>query len=314
MNTPPYSLRQLQYLVAVAGTGGFGKAAALCHVSQPALSTQLAALEAVLGVRLFERDRHRVLITAAGEALLPRARRVLAEAEELTSAAQALADPLAGTLRLGVIPTISPYLLPEASPRLQARCPRLAVQWTEERTDALLAALRKGDLDGALLAQTTGLEGLEHRKLGQDPFVLAGPRGHALFARKGPAGLRDLDGQTTLLLEDGHCLRDQALALCGHAHEAGFRATSLSTLVQMVASGAGLTLLPAMSLAVENRRGALSVRPFGDPAPGRAVVLAWRRQSGRAAALEAVASVLAEVVGGKAARRKGRAGAGRPVV
>jgi LysR family hydrogen peroxide-inducible transcriptional activator len=299
MNTLPFSLRQLQYLVAVAETGGFGKAAALCHVSQPALSTQLSALEGALGLRLFERDRHRVLITAAGEALLPRARQVLAEAGELIAAAGGLADPLGGTLRLGVIPTLSPYLLPQAAPLLNRRCPRLSLLWTEEKTDALLAALRKGDLDGALVAQTTALEGLEHQRLGSDPFVLAGPRGHALFVKKGPAALRDLGGHTTLLLEDGHCLRDQALALCtrGRAHEAGFRATSLSTLVQMVASGAGITLLPEMALPVENRRGALSVRAFQDPVPGRAVVLTWRKQSGRAVALQAVATAFAEVLG-----------------
>jgi LysR family hydrogen peroxide-inducible transcriptional activator len=296
MHPHPFSLRQLQYAVAVAETGGFRRAAERCHVSQPSLSAQLAQLESVLGVRLFERDRRRVLPTPAGEALVARARRVLLEAGDLASAAVMLGDPLSGPLQLGVIPTVSPYLLPEATPALRARCPRLSVRWTEDRTDALLAALREGRLDGVLLARVAGIDDLVRTTVAEDPFVLAIPHDHPLARGRRLARLTDLDGQTALLLEDGHCLRDQALALCARfrVDEADFRATSLSTLVQMVRGGAGVTLLPAMSLPVENRGGALAVRRFQAPAPGRSIVLAWRRQSSRALALGQVAEVLRE--------------------
>jgi len=298
MHPHPFSLRQLQYAVAVAETGGFRRAAERCHVSQPSLSAQLAQLEAVLGVRLFERDRRRVLPTPAGEALVARARQVLVEAGELAAAAALLGDPLAGPLQLGVIPTVSPYLLPEATATLRTRCPRLSVRWTEDKTDALLAALRAGRLDGLLLARVAGLEDLVRTTVAEDPFVLAVPHDHPLARGRRLARLADLDGETALLLEDGHCLRDQALALCARARvrEADFRATSLSTLVQMVRGGAGVTLLPAMALAVENRGGALAVRKFQAPSPARTIVLAWRKQSARALALGQVAEVLRETV------------------
>src|SRR6266568_239485 len=283
MNALPFSLRQLQYAVAVAETGGFRRAAERCHVSQPALSAQLAQLESVLEVRLFERDRRRVLPTAAGEALVARARRVLTDADELVAAATQLGDPLAGRLHLGVIPTVSPYLLPDATPALRARCPRLSVRWTEDRTDGLLASLREGRLDDVL-----------HATIAEDPFVLAAPNGHPMVRDRRPARLSDLEGGTALLLDDGHCLRDQALALCALAHvrEADFRATSLPTLLQMVLGGAGVTLLPSIALPVENRRGELTVRRFEAPSPGRTIVLVWRRQSSRAPALEEVAAAL----------------------
>jgi LysR family hydrogen peroxide-inducible transcriptional activator len=296
MNAHPFSLRQLQYAVAVAETGGFRRAADRCHVSQPSLSAQLAQLESVLGVRLFERDRRRVLTTAAGAALLARARRVLMDADDLATAAGQLGDPLAGPLHLGVIPTVSPYLLPDATSALRARCPRLSVRWTEDRTDGLLTALRQGRLDGVLLARVAGLDDLARTTVTEDPFVLATPHGHPLARGRRLARLADLEGATALLLEDGHCLREQALALCARfrVQEADFRATSLSTLVQMVLGGAGVTLLPAMALPVENRGGALTVRRFQAPAPGRTIVLAWRRQSSRSLALEQVAAALRE--------------------
>jgi LysR family hydrogen peroxide-inducible transcriptional activator len=294
MNAHPFSLRQLQYAVAVAETGGFRRAAERCHVSQPSLSAQLAQLESVLGVRLFERDRRRVLPTTAGEALVARARRVLVAADDLASAATGLGDPLAGPLHLGVIPTVSPYLLPGATAALHAACPRLQVRWTEGKTTELLSSLREGRLDGALLARVAGLEDLEQTTVADDPFVLAVAHGHPLARGRRLARLTDLEGETALLLEEGHCLRDQALALCSRVEveEAEFRATSLTTLVQMALGGAGVTLLPAMSLPVENRDGALAVRRFEAPAPRRTIVLAWRRQSSRAPALLQVAEAL----------------------
>jgi len=277
----PFSLRQLQYAVAVEETGGFRRAAERCRVAQPSLSTQIAQLEAALGVRLFERGRRRALCTPAGAALVARARRVLGEADDLLSAARGLADPLAGTLRIGVIPTVSPYLLPEIVPELRARYPRLTVLWTEDRTESLLDGLRAGRFDAVLMAAVAGMDDVEREVVAKDPFVLAGRAGDPLLAPRRPARPSDLEGARILLLEDGHCFRDQALAVCASAgaRQADFRATSLSTLARMAAGGAGLTLLPALSLAVENRHGDLALRRFAEPAPSRTLVLAWRRRS-----------------------------------
>ena len=314
MTPHAFSLRQLQYAVAVAETRGFRTAAERCHVSQPSLSAQVAQLEAVLGVRIFERDRRRVLVTPAGEALLVHARRVLAEADDLGAAAARAGDPLSGTLRVGVIPTISPYLLPEAVPALRRRFPRLVVLWTEEKTSVLLEEVREGRLEAVLLAQVTGMDDLERELVTDDPFVLAGPPEHPLVRTSRPVRLSELEGEKLLLLEDGHCLRDQALAICsaGGAQEAGFRATSLPTLIQMVAGGAGLTLLPALSLDVESRRGELALRRFEAPAPSRTLVLAWRKQCPRGAALRKVADVLRGAPGKNRGARAVRVGSARP--
>jgi LysR family hydrogen peroxide-inducible transcriptional activator len=302
MNAHPFSLRQLQYAVAIAETRGFRTAAERCHVSQPSLSAQLAQLEAVLGVRLFERDRRRVLVTAPGEELLIRARRVLAEADDLLGAARQAGDPLSGTLRVGVIPTVSPYLLPDIVPALRREHTRLVVLWEEEKTGALLEKLREGRLDAGLLALVAGMDDLEHETLGEDRFLLAGPPAHPLLRSRRPVHVHDLEGETVLLLEDGHCFRDQALAICsaGKAQEADFRGTSLATLTQMVAGGAGLTLLPALSVEVENRRGELALRDFAAPRPSRTLVLAWRKQSPRGAGLREVAATIRQ-----ARRRQG---------
>jgi LysR family hydrogen peroxide-inducible transcriptional activator len=305
MTPHAFSLRQLQYAVSVAETRGFRAAAERCHVSQPSLSAQIAQLEAVLGVRLFERDRRHVLVTTAGEELLSYARRVLAEADALVAAAERAGDPLAGTLRIGVIPTVSAYLLPDVVPALRRSFPRLVVLWDEEKTGPLLQAVREGRLEAALLALVPGMDDLEREVVSEDPFLLAGPPEHPLIRSRRPAKLSELEGEKLLLLEDGHCLRDQALAVCsaGGAQEAGFRATSLPTLVQMVAGGAGLTLLPSLSAEVESRRGELGLRRFEAPAPSRTLVLAWRSRCPRGAAFRKLAEVL------RGARGKKRASA-----
>ena len=294
MNTPPFSLRQLQYAVAVADERNFRKAAEKCHVSQPSLSAQLAQLEDALGARLFERDRSRVIPTPAGDDLLARARRLLADVDALSAAARHLGDPLAGTLRIGVIPTVSQYALPALVAAVRAAHPTLSILWTEEKTPLLLTALQAGDLDAALIAQLPALGEVEVEPIAVDPFVLAGPRGHPLFGKRGPVKSEELEGERLLLLDDGHCFRDQALAVCSQegAREADFRATSLSTLAQMVAGGAGLTLLPALSLPVENRRGDLAVRKLQAPAPGRTLVLAFRKSSPLGPALRELAGTL----------------------
>lgn len=300
------SLRQLQYAVAIAEVRSFRRAAEMCRVSQPSLSSQLAELESSLGVRLFERDRRRVLPTGPGQELVDRARRVLLEAEDLVEAARRLGDPLAGTLRIGVIPTISPYLLPDVVPALGARLPRLEVIWVEDKTEVLVRRLGVGELDSALLALEAPIGQVDSEVVARDPFMLAAPPGHPLSRRRSPAKLAELRGTRVLLLDDGHCLRDQALAICSaaEAQELGFRATSLTTLIQMVAGGAGVTLLPRLAVRTENRRGDFVVRPFVQPAPHRTIALVWRPRSPLGPSLRKVAGILRD-----ACRKADRAGA-----
>jgi LysR family transcriptional regulator, hydrogen peroxide-inducible genes activator len=290
----PVTLRQLQYLVAVADTRSFRRAAERCRVSQPSLSAQVAEAERALGVRFFERDRRRVIVTAAGEVLIERARRVLLEADDLVDEARRVTDPLAGTLRLGVLPTIGPYLLPAVAPALRRAFPKLLLVWSEERTAELVSRVAAGDLDGALVARESSLGDLVLAPLGVDPFVLAASRSHPLARSSAPVSLGSLGGEQVLLLDDGHCLREQALAVCSEAaaEELAFRATSLSTLVEMVASGVGVTLLPRIAARAEERRTDIRMRPFADPAPGRTLVLAWRRGSAVEPALRAVADAI----------------------
>jgi LysR family hydrogen peroxide-inducible transcriptional activator len=294
LSAHPFSTRQLQYAVAVADARSFRRAAAACGVSQPSLSAQLGLLEDALGVRLFERDRRRVLLTAAGEDLLARARRVLVETDDLLAASRRMGDPLAGLLRLGVIPTISPYLLPDVVPALRRAHPRLVVRWIEDKTETLVQSLNAGTLDAALLALEADLGDLQSALIGHDPFVLAVPRGHPLTRATGPANLAELRGASVLLLDDGHCLRAQALAVCANARteELGFRATSLPTLAQMVSAGAGVTLLPRLAVATESRRSALVIRPLSDRTAQRTIVLVWRPTSPMAAALRALAQTI----------------------
>src|SRR5262249_39211694 len=240
-----FTLRQIQYAVGGAGMMSFRRAAELCHVSQPSLGAQIGALESALGVPLFERGRRGVLVTAAGQELLARARRVLLEADDFVEAANRFVDPLTGTLRIGVIPTIGPYLLPRVVPALRKAFPRLMFVWIEDKTDALVRAVNRGELDAALLAREADLGDLEYAAIGTDPFLLATPRGHKLGSGNAPVTRSQLRGERILLLDDGHCFRDQVLEYCSSSklEELGFRATSLPTLAQMVSSGAGITLL-----------------------------------------------------------------------
>jgi LysR family hydrogen peroxide-inducible transcriptional activator len=290
----PFSLRQLQYAVAVADTLSFRKAAERCHVSQPSLSAQLAQLEAALGVRLFERDRRHVLLTTSARELIERARRVIVEADHLLELARRSADPLAGALRIGVIPTISPYLLPRLTPALRREYPRLTIFWVEERTEALVRKLDEGALDAALLALEAPLGDVERQAVARDPFVLVTPARHPLGVKKGPAKPSELRHASVLLLDDGHCFREQALAICSKAKadELEFRATSLSTLAQMVASGAGVTLLPSLAVPMEARRAKLCIRRFAAPEPGRTIALAWRKRAPLDASLRKIASTI----------------------
>lgn len=288
------SLRQLQYAVAVADTLSFRGAAERCHVAQPSLSAQLAQLEDALGVRLFERDRRRVLLTAAGRDLVDRARRVLRETEDLVDAASRAGDPLDGRLSIGVIPTISPYLLPLAAPALRKAYPRLTVAWREEKTADVMRGVRDGTLDAALLALEADIGDVEREVIAQDPFALATPPRHPLGTTAGPARPAELRGASVLVLDDGHCFREQALAVCSRARmrESEFRATSLTTLAQMVAGGAGVTLLPRLAVPTEAARSGLKIRAFADPPPHRTIGLVWRRGCPIAPALRQVAGTI----------------------
>jgi LysR family hydrogen peroxide-inducible transcriptional activator len=310
MKTYNFTLRQIQYVVAVGEMKSFRRAAELCHVSQPSLSAQVADMEAALGVHLFERDRRGVLITTAGQELLARARRVLVEADDFAEAANRFVDPLSGTLRIGVIPTIGPYLLPRVVPALRKAYPRLMLVWIEDKTLSLVHGVSHGDLDAALLALEADLGDLEHEAIATDPFVLATPPGHKLGESTAPVARNQLRGEPILLLDDGHCFRDQVLEYCSGTklEELGFRATSLPTLAQMVSSGAGITLLPTIAVPTETHRSQLSVRPFSRPAPFRTIVLGWRRRSALANTLKEITKTLRVAIDSKPQVRSRGAG------
>jgi LysR family hydrogen peroxide-inducible transcriptional activator len=239
-----------------------------------------------------------VTVTEAGRDLLARAERTLLAADELVASAEGRRDPEGGTLRVGVIPTVAPYLLPELMPLLRKRYPRLQFVWVEEKTAPLLARLEAGALDAGILALDEELGDLQHAELGRDPFLLAVPTGHRLARPGAPAQLEHLDGETVLLLDDGHCFRDQVLSVCQRAgaDEASVRATSLSTLAQMVAGGAGITLLPRLAIATENRARGLVTRPFGPRGPSRTLGLVWRRTFPGAATVAAIAAVIRQAL------------------
>ncbi|MEM8713865.1 MAG: LysR substrate-binding domain-containing protein [Planctomycetota bacterium] len=289
------SIRQLEYFVAVAEHLNFREAAASCHVTQPALSTQLQQLEALLGVQLFERDTRRVVATAAGVALAREAQAVLSATDKLLDQARASGEPLTGRLRLGAIPTVAPYLLPLVVQAVRKAYPDLVLLLTEDQTDRIVTQLHSGDLDVLLLALDVDLHGAEERQLFSDPFVLACPRDHEL-ASKEILTESDLEGETVLLLEDGHCLRTHALPICkasGMVEYADFRATSLGTLLQMVSAGIGITLIPEMAVEQEQQRNPdIVFRPFDQDGPSRRIGLSWRKSSARTDEFSALGEVI----------------------
>jgi LysR family transcriptional regulator, hydrogen peroxide-inducible genes activator len=286
-------LKDLRYLIAVADTRHFGRAAERCFVSQPTLSAQLKKLEQYLGVQLIERHPRRVTLTEAGEEIVARARRIAESSDEIVTLAQTHRDPLAGRLRVALLPTIGPYVLPRVVPAVRKAMPRLTLLLYEYRTETLLEKLHAGEVDLGVLALPVPLDGLEARTLYEEPFTVALPERHRLAAQDS-VRVRDLNGESLLLLEEGHCLRDQALELCGHvARETqDFRATSLETLRQMVASGAGITLMPQLATqgAYGQARG-VEIRPLR-PVPTRRIGAVWRRTSARQAATRAFCEVM----------------------
>lgn len=292
------NLRDLRYLVALADLRHFGKAADACHVSQPTLSTQLKKLEDELGVQLIERAPRKVMLTPVGSDIVVRARRVLADVEQMRETARRTADPEAGSVRLGLFPTLAPYLLPHVVPKISARFPRLELLLVEEKTEALLQQLRDGRLDAAILALPLHEDWLQIDRLFEEPFLLAVPHDHALAGHSG-LKLAELSKQHLLLLEDGHCLRDQALAVCamaGAGEKDGFRATSLETLRQMVAAGVGITLLPLLAVKppVPVSKN-IELVPFRNPPPSRKLALVWRRSSAMTGFLHKLAATLRDL-------------------
>jgi LysR family hydrogen peroxide-inducible transcriptional activator len=285
MAKPQPTLAQLRALVAVAEHRHFGRAAAALPVSQPTLSSAVAALERTMGIQLVERTTRSVVLTPAGQEIARRAQAVLGAVDDLVAVAERARAPLTGEITLGVIPTIAPYVLPRLMPTLRAARPQLRVALREEQTAALLGGLRAGTVDVALLALPADEPGITEIPVYREDFVLVLPAGHPL-AGGSAVPVAALGGQEVLLLEDGHCFREQALDVCreaGARERAELRGASLSTIVQMVAGDLGVTLLPASAVAVEVGEGrGLAVATFRSPPPRRTVGLAYRATSARA--------------------------------
>jgi LysR family hydrogen peroxide-inducible transcriptional activator len=299
------NLRDLRYVLAVAEHQHFGRAAEACGISQPTLSVQLRKLESLLGVALFERTSRAVVPTAACERLIGHVRATVAEADAILAEARALRDPLGGRLRLGIIPTLAPYLLPLIFAPLREALPALEVEPWEDQTAALLERLRAHELDAALLATEVDGSDLMSRSLFAEPFLAALPAEHPL-AEQDVMAEADL-APDILVLADGHCLREQALAVCGRGDAAGgtLRAASLATLLNMVAAGYGTTLIPGLAAGAAQDAG-IVLRPLAAPV-GRTVRIVWRARFPRRAAVEAVGEVIAS-------RLRGFAEAAAPAV
>jgi len=276
------NIRALQYFVKLAELKHFSKAANACFVSQPTLSTQVRKLEDELGISLVERAPRKVMLTPIGEDIAHRARHILRDIEHIKDAARRSKDPETGTIKLGIFPTLAPYLLPHVIPVIRRQYPDLRLQLSEEKTEIILNMLDQGRLDAGLLALPVEEPGMEMEILFDEPFVAAMPSSHPL-GDKQSIGLKDLEGEELLLLEEGHCLREHALAVCelsGAVERVDFHATSMETLRQMVAANAGVTLMPVLAVkppipSTDN----ITLRPFNSPAPSRTIALVWRSSS-----------------------------------
>lgn len=289
------NLKTLRYLVSLDEKRHFGRAAEACFVSQPTLSAQLKKLEEELGVELVERRHKNVLLTPVGAEIARRARRILQDADELVALARSQQDPMVGQVRLGIIPTLAPYLLPHVLPDLRTRYPDLRCLLFEYQTLVLLERLDRGELDAAILALPVPLDGLQHRVLFEEPFFVAVAPDHPLAGRP-HISLEALREETLLLLEDGHCLRDQALDICSRVdvHEShDLRATSLETLRQMVAANIGVTLLPGLAIRQPDEVRTLPIRPGS---PHRQIAMVWRTSNPRGTTLSLLTEAMAETM------------------
>jgi LysR family hydrogen peroxide-inducible transcriptional activator len=292
------NLRDLKYIIAVADTHHFGKAAERCFVSQPTLSGQIKKLEQELGVAIFERSKRAVEVTPAGEAILEHARLIMEQADAIRQLARAHQDPLAGPLRIGAIPTLSPYLMPLILMPLKKRYPQMSLVLSEELTDILLQRLRHHEVDAALLATPVEEPGLVSLPLFEEPFWVAYPRNHPFYTRE-KITLRDLDRERLLLLAEGHCLAKQAMDVCHlearqqQGELADLRASSLETLIQLVRAGFGVTLVPALAMRGAWTSGSgVVAQPLAVANASRRVSLVYRHSFPRPAALRALADVI----------------------
>lgn len=297
MNLP--TLRQLQFLTALADHGSFSRAAEACLVAQPTLSAAIKEIESLLGAPLIERNAKISRLTNAGEIAVARARRVLAEAEDLVTSVRDASAPLVGSFRLGAIPTIAPYVLPAALKKLRKAYPDLQLYLREDKTADLLDALRARTLDAAIIALPWETPGIETLTLATDPFVLACPKGH-IFEKKAKITPEDMIGETLLLLEDGHCMRGHALSVCslnGIEKKKDLAATSLQTMVQMVAGGLGISLIPKLASDAGIASGiGVTILPFSGLTNGRDIGIAWRSGSSRATEAHLLGEVIGQVL------------------
>ncbi len=287
------NIRDLRYFLAVAELQHFGQAADQCCVSQPTLSGQIKKLEEELGVKLLERTNRRVMLTESGEQIARSARRILREVETIQDVAVSCQDPLSGRFRLGAFPTLATYIFPELVTRVRQALPDLRLILVEEKTAVLLDKLIHGDIDAALLALPVHDDFLVSRPLFDDEFLLAVPPGHEL-AGEGSIDQKDLKNRRLMLLEEGHCLRDQALDVCqlnGIAEAQDFRATSLETLRQMVKAGTGITFMP--KIAIPPQEAGIQYVPFASPAPHRTIGLVWRKTTARQQVIDKLIEIFA---------------------
>jgi LysR family hydrogen peroxide-inducible transcriptional activator len=295
---PAVTLTELKYVVALAQERHFGRAAQKCFVTQPTLSLALAKLEDELGVRLFERNKNEVIASPRGLAIVEQARRVLDEVGKIQGIARGGQDQLAGTLRLGAIPTIGPYILPDLIPILRKKAPSMPLAIEENLTGNLAPMLREGELDVVLVALPFSVPGVKTRVLYEEPFCVVVPQGHPWESRKSvkPSDLAD---ENLLVLNNGHCFRDQVLEACpGQPNTAmpeGRAGSSLETIRNMVASGLGVSVLPASALTPRYASKMFKAVPFSSPVPSRKVALAWRTSFDRPLAIEALAQAITAI-------------------
>ena len=292
------NLKDLKYLLALAEYRHFGKAAKACSVSQPTLSIQLKKLEQALGVQLFERGQKRVLITVPGLRIIEQAKQVLSAVNELERLAKLTKDPFSAELRLGLIPSLGPYLLPHILPVIKQHLPKLALYLYEDKTEILLTQLNQGNLDAVIVALPVPHKGMTIQTVFKEPFFLVMPVSHSLHDIK-ELHLKDLNHDNLLLLEEGHCLREQALEVCHKKsnlkEKTNYRATSLETLRHMVASGAGITLFPLLAL---EEHPLIVNKPFAAPIPERKIGILWRKDSALELCCQKLATIIENTIPG----------------
>ncbi len=292
------TLRQMRYFEALATARHFGRAAELAHVSQPALSTQIIEMEEHLGVKLVERNRGNVLLTRKGEEVLAHVRAILVEIDRLEQTARRGDGTLEGLVRIGIIPTVAPYLVPQLIPHLRKAYPAIEIELKETMTERLIADLAEGRLDVVIAALPIDNDAIATRALFRDRFFMAMAENDSSVLMS-PLTESQVDVERLLLLEEGHCLRDQALAVCGVAGKrslVNFGATSMATLLQMVSHDMGMTLIPEIAVPTETLRNAIRIVPFADPEPARVIGLAWRKSLPRPADMEAIAGAISACV------------------